>query len=418
MPILRNFRRVTRCATWTLATFLSFGAPAPLAAPATKPNVVLPRHATSLRVCSHALPLCLMAPSTDQWFLSELEQAWMHARVYGFSAPDVALRTGTFDVELHTLSGDPTSRDQEHLALSAIDRSVVKVQALPPHATGCEAATLAHQLILTGSMARTNPSMLGVIGQGLTRAIAATLSGCTLAQDHDGERPWAHPESSIFRNASNAAYFFQWLDTYYSKEPLAVLHDILALSPTQSPPYASTFTHEPDVFDVMKESFGNLKFKGSKFEDILIDFAVERALDPEAQGKGTEGHWVDWEVAWPSTPRRLLATRAVDPLGASLVKIRTAGRRPQAALRVEATWEFEAHFRWCAVMLDAQGKHLRRIVLTAPERAVDVQMSLRTLEDVAEVWLVAINLGDPKRPLDPDELATEPHKWTLTVGEE
>jgi hypothetical protein len=358
------------------------------------------------RVCSHDLPVCVEGRRADtiRQFLPAAEDAWTNLRIYGFSEPDRGLEPLRMVLDEQAL--EPKLTTQERVPFSKIDRAAATEVLVPaPNAStlgdACLRTTLAHQALLLASFSRTNPAMHAGIANGMSRTIAATLSGCALP-DH----VVTHPEESFLKREESSAAFFRWLDTHYGKEPLAVLHDLLALSATQTDANAFVWTAEPDVFDVMKESFVGLKYKGSKFEEVLVDYAVDRALHAS--------HWVDWEIDWPKTPRRLLAARAVEPLGASLVKVKARGR----ALRIEASWEFESRFRWVAVKVDAQGVELGRAPIATPERATEVQHSLLNVEQCAEVWLVALNLGDPKRPMDPDELATEPHKWLLTLAEE
>jgi hypothetical protein len=188
------------------------------------------------------------------------------------------------------------------------------------------------------------------------------------------------------------------------------------------------WVNEPDTFDVLRSTFKGALATGGTVDDLWLDFGVARAF----LGNADDGLHLpelrtldsaaripfDWELAWPTTPRRLLARVPVHPTGASYVMIRHAGARAGARLRVELEWEQHAFFRWAFVKLDAAGKELGRVLIPTKERATEAQMTLVDLDGVDRVMLVGVNVGDPAYAFDPDDEVWEPHGWVLTVAEE
>jgi hypothetical protein len=201
-----------------------------------------------------------------------------------------------------------------------------------------------------------------------------------------------------------------------------------ALAPTMTDVPAHRWHDEPDAFDVLRVSFKNALSTGSTVNDLLLDSAVARAFlgaaddglhQPETRTLGDAARLVvDWELPWPTRPKRVAPRAPVYPTGASYLVIQRAGARADARLRVEIAWEEHALFRWALVKLDAAGRELGRVVIPTRERATEAQMTLVELEGVDRVLLVGVNVGDPSYRFDPDDEAWEPHGWLVTLAEE
>jgi hypothetical protein len=162
--------------------------------------------------------------------------------------------------------------------------------------------------------------------------------------------------------------------------------------------------------------------------DALLDVAVARAFlgdaddgvhQPETAPLGEAARVaIDWDVGWPSMPRRFAPRAPVAPTGSSYVVVRRAGAKPSARLRVEAEWEEHALFRWAAVKLDARGHERGRFLIPTRDRTTEAQATIVDLEGVDRVLLVGVNVGDPAYPFDPDDEVWEPHGWLLSIAEE
>jgi hypothetical protein len=384
--------------------------------------------ARELRACSFVHPLCIVsteltpaarkqaATATSLW-LKAFDQAWDNLRLLALEPPELDLDSGSIDIHIGEDEYDAQATIRERIALSAIDRatahlSVRSVSTSMP----CEIERVANKALLLASFVRTNPAASLVVTDGIAQYGSELLSRCTLAPSEAFGQIMNHPETSFLSTGQSASsVFFRFLDEHYGKEPMRVLADLFAFSPTKTETGALKFESKPDVFRVMKESFRDLKFKGSKAEDTLVDFAVDRAFFGAVPAPHV---WTDWDVPWPKKPHRILATRAIEPLGASYIKISREGAQPGSRLRFETSWEFESRIRWTFVKVRKDGSEIARINVGTPERATEVQMSLANLDETDHLWLIGLNMGDPARTLDDQELTTEPHKWLVTIAEE
>jgi hypothetical protein len=212
--------------------------------------------------------------------------------------------------------------------------------------------------------------------------------------------------------AQGASLFYDWVDGSFGASPGALVRATWALRPTITQPGAARWNDEPDGFDVLRTSFKNALSTGSTVDDLWLDFAVARAFDPTYQVR------VEWSVAWPDKPRSLMSGVGVAPTGAAYIAVDCRDRPKRAGLRFEATWEEHAQMLWALVLLDGEGKELRRVVVPEQNRGTEAQMSLADLEGAARVLVVGSNAGEPLIPFDPDDRVWEPHGWVVSlVGE-
>jgi hypothetical protein len=195
-----------------------------------------------------------------------------------------------------------------------------------------------------------------------------------------------------------------------------------------TPIAAARWVNEPDTFDVLRTTFkGALSTRGT-VEDLWLDFGIARAFLGSADDAQHQPEFrtladaatvpLDWDIPWPTSPRRLGPRVPVHPLGASYLLIHHQGAPPGARLRVEIDWEEHALFRWAFVKLDASGRELGRVVIPTTERATQAQMTLVDLDNVDRILLVGVNVGDPAYAFDPDDEVWEPHGWLVTVAPE
>jgi hypothetical protein len=244
----------------------------------------------------------------------------------------------------------------------------------------------------------------------------------------DPDPPARAAPTSGARFTSGASLFWSRIDWAYGRGPGSLVTATWALAPTMTDVPAYRWHDEPDAFDVLRVSFKNALSTGSTVNDLLLDSAVARAFlgsaddglhQPETRTLGDAARLVvDWELPWPTRPKRVAPRAPVYPTGASYLVIQRAGARADARLRVEIAWEEHALFRWALVKLDAAGRELGRVVIPTRERATEAQMTLVELEGVDRVLLVGVNVGDPSYRFDPDDEAWEPHGWLVTLAEE
>jgi hypothetical protein len=380
---------------------------------------------TRVLACSFAHPLCIvsadsqsLATAQSRLWLKAFDQAWDNLRLLELEPPERDLDSGRIEIRIGEGERDAEATIRERIALSAFDRASARLTVRGvPASMPCEIERVANKALLLASFVRTNPAASRAVADGIAQYGSELLSRCALPASEALAQVMTHPEASFLSMQESASsVFFRFLDEHYGREPMHVLADLLAFSPTKTEITALTLETKPDIFRVMKESFRDLKFKGSKAEDTLVDFAVDRAFF--GAGLATPRIWTDWEVPWPKKPHRILATRAIEPLGASYIKISREGAQPGSRLRFETSWEFESRIRWTFVKVRKDGSEIARINVGTPERATEVQMSLANLDETDHLWLIGLNMGDPARTLYDQELTTEPHKWLVTIAEE
>ncbi len=402
-----------------------------------------PTLAHETRVCSFRVPLCIHAAGTSRQrtilnVLGASERAW--------EALTGALRLPAPDVDVDDL------RYHLYLVEGASERGVTRVAARDvrsrvdrAHAftvldaaihEGCELDALVSRELARAVLFRVSPATTEGIARAQTTYLAALLAPCAVGPATDSARAFqtqpnravcdarAEEEGSAASDelangprarafSEGASLFWSRIDRAFARTPFAIVMASWALSPTMTPVAAMRWEGEPDAFDVLRVSFQNALSTGSTLDDLLLDTAVARASRDEVSPVT-----LDWDIAWPASPKRLAPRAPVFPTGSSYVKIRREGAAVGARLRVEITWEEHALFRWTLVKLDADGRELGRVGIKAPNRATEAQMTLADLGGVDSLLLVGTNVGDPTYRFDPDDDVWEPHGWLVTLASE
>jgi hypothetical protein len=148
------------------------------------------------------------------------------------------------------------------------------------------------------------------------------------------------------------------------------------------------------------------------YADFLLDFAIARAFDRPEPARD------DWTIAWPDHPRTLAPALPIAPTGSSYVRVDHVGAPRGSRLRIEATWEEHATFRWGVVKFDHSGMEIGRLAIPAQDKVASANITLDDLDAVDSILIVAVNVGDPAVPFDPDASAWEPHKYLLSLAQQ
>ncbi len=413
-----------------------------------------------LRACSSRVPVCVHTSSTRDASaamatLDAFERAWQTLTgALALPVPDVDPVTLAYDVflaepqvELASTvleARDVRSRVDRGRAFTTVDRRV---------RPGCVLDALAATQIARASLFRTAPATEDATARAQSTYLAQLAFPCAVALSadavqafqsrpdrtfcgsHAGDEaavaggPPTFPRSPLdYTYAAGASVFWARLDWAFGRVPGGIVSASWALHPTMTPIGAERWINEPDTFDVLRMTFKGALSTNGTVNDLWLDFGIARAFLgsaddgfhlPELRTLGDAARVpLDWDIPWPSTPRRFSARAPVHPTGASYIVIRRAGARPGARLRAEIEWEEHAVFRWAFVKLDASGRELGRVVIPTTERATHAQMTLVDLDIVDRVMLVGVNVGDPAYAFDPDDEVWEPHGWLVTVAEE
>ena len=165
---------------------------------------------------------------------------------------------------------------------------------------------------------------------------------------------------------------------------------------------------KPSGFDVLRSSLAGALGTDSNLDDVLLAFAVDRALVPPAAG-------LAWHISWPNPARRLASPRPVAPTGASYVVLDHGTLPTGATLRVNATWEDYGRMKWEVVKLDPGGRAMAVLPMTSPPLATTAALTVELLDGVDRILIVGANVGSTEHPFDPAQGWWEPHGWLLTV---
>jgi len=391
-----------------------------------------------LKACSFRHPLCVHAgpaatPETILAALSDADRTWDTAvGPLALPPPDPSPVTQTYDVYLveHAASDTVTVLDERD-PLARFDRANA-FTLIDARLTGCTRTQAVARGLLRAITYRVTPGIDPGSAEAQTGYFAHLIAPCASAESAARATFQAHPERAIadawpefdpvigVEYARGASFFYDWMDDSFGQEPGSIVRALWALSPsiTAGP---ATWQNEPDTFDVLRTSFKNALSSGGALDDLFLGFAAARAIPSSGDaGAGDLGFAVraDWQIDWPSKPRRLAPRDPTAPTGSAYVAIRHREVPSGARLRVEATWEEHARMRWMVVKLDRAGRELARIPVAASDRATEAQGSIVDLDGVDTLVVVGMNAGDFPAPFDPDDAVWEPHGWRLTLASE
>ncbi|WP_281315980.1 hypothetical protein [Polyangium sp. y55x31] len=300
----------------------------------------------------------------------------------------------------------------------------------PDPAAGCEldaavTRALAHAAVLRLD-AGAEPSAIAMVGSEL----ASTIVDCGLLDAAAVDDFQRAPERSLTTFAdpdepTGAFLFTRFLDENYGTGiPSGVLFGLLAVAGQRTDPSALHFANEPDVFDALRS---NARAREKPFEDLLLDFAVDRAF----VGSRSDGaHLVDvdrfgdfgrvrfeWSVTYDTLPRRLAPVRPIQPTGATYLWLDLQGAPEDAEITFAADWELGVFFHWALVKIDRTGAEVGRVAIAGINGATHADRSIRDLRGLAGLLVVGVNAGsiDRSHPFDPDEGPELPRAYTVTL---
>ncbi|HEY3666915.1 MAG TPA: hypothetical protein VGL19_12970 [Polyangiaceae bacterium] len=255
---------------------------------------------------------------------------------------------------------------------------------------------------------------------GVTRAFATELwwiTGRITALDVEiVDDAQAHPERALSArgSATNAAasLLFDFLERARSSQPSAwLVTSLLSAAANVTPPASFQWNDEPDVFDILRHS---LDEDAGKMATLLGQYAVSRAFlgdrddgthPPFAVWAGAFGRpSYDWVIRFSSLPRRVRASRPIEPTGLELIWIDLDEVPIGVSLGFESEWEAPVAFRWTLVSVDDQGQEMARVDVPFQERGRSSEGRVVNLTGVRAVLAIGVNMGgvDLAHPFDPD----------------
>jgi hypothetical protein len=199
----------------------------------------------------------------------------------------------------------------------------------------------------------------------------------------------------------------------------------VAESGSRTPPGALSVDNEPDGFDVLRHSMDE---ETTRYADLLVDLALRRALSGDRDdgtrlptlgfaGAFARTHF-DWVIPYSSLPRRVLSGRPIAQSGTQLIWVELDEAPLGAGLGFRAEWEAPVAFQWRMVLIDGEGREVRRMDVTFQERATSADGRVLRLDGAKALIIAGVNLGgvDLAHPFDPDITPFEPSACTVYLA--
>jgi len=227
----------------------------------------------------------------------------------------------------------------------------------------------------------------------------------------------AHPERAIAARsvASSAAatLLFEFLESARSAQAAGgLVTSLLSAAASSTQGGAFEWNNEPDVFDVLRHS---LDEDTGKVATLLSEYAVSRAFLGD-RDDGTHPpflEWAgafarpryDWTIKFSSLPRRVRASRPIEPSGIELIWVDLDEVPIGVSLGFESEWEAPVSFKWRLISIDDQGREMARVDVPFQERGRSSEGRVVNLTGVRAVLAIGMNMGgvDLAHPFDPDQ---------------
>lgn len=405
--------------------------------PTGGPISVTPRPAdANRRGCSFRRPLCVHAhPSVDDATaaasLAALETTYERL-ILALDLPAPRLdrgRGGGDELDLYLLPIGPDARDRLEVGFDPLD----------PWSFDTSSA-----FCVANASTTTNHERLGTLCLG--EAIAARLSPAAtpsfrrayathlwLSTGEPGaqdlaliEEAQSAPERSLAGHPHSPgttamALFLEHLAWTHGRARTGDLSTgLLAAAATSTAPGALDWNSEPDYLDVLRHTLGRRHLVRT-----FGSFGVARGLTgsrddgthlPRLRGLGEAARVRhDWVLPLSTLPRRVAASRPVEPKGTVYLWVTLDEAVTSDRLGFQAEWEAPVTFFWSLVRLGADGRELSRVDAPYLERATSVVQQLDALASATAVLVVGTNLGgvDLDHPHDPDLYPAEPSGCTI-----
>jgi len=227
----------------------------------------------------------------------------------------------------------------------------------------------------------------------------------------------AHPERALASRSGEpnaaATLLFEFLESARSSQaPAGLVTSLLAAAASSTPGGAFEWNNEPDVFDVLRHS---LDEDTGKTATLFGEYAVSRVFLGD-RDDGTHPpflEWAgafarpryDWTIKFSSLPRRVRASRPIEPTGIELIWIDMDEVPIGVSLGFESEWEAPVSFKWRLISVDDQGREMARVDVPYQERGRSSEGRVVNLTGVRAVLAIGINMGgvDLAHPFDADQ---------------
>lgn len=390
-----------------------------------------------LRACSFRAPVCVHAAANVEeasimHVLFSAEKFYRVTAALGLPQPLPDDRRGGDDrYDLYVLpeaAGGQTIADWT-TSTPTWDRTSAFSIVPPPIAPfACDTEALIARMLARAAAWRVDAGLEDSTLSMMESYVADVATDCTMTSIAAVDDFQRFPERTLgfhlTDEASGAILFSRFLDdTYGAGVPGSVFFSLLSVAGQHRPTARGHYENEPDFFDALRN---NSQGRGKPFDDLLLEFAVNRAF---VGSRSDNGHLNDvdkygdlgrvrfeWSVPYSTLPRRLAPMRPIEALGATYIWVDMQGAPEEPNLAFVADWEAGVLFHWLIVKVDARGIELGRISIAGIRGATHAERSLLELRGAAGLLIVGVNTGSIDRglPFDPDEQEL-PRSYTVTV---
>jgi hypothetical protein len=257
--------------------------------------------------------------------------------------------------------------------------------------------------------------------------ITGTKTALDVQAIDDAQR---HPEAALAvddparpGSAGRFALLLEMLETTRSSASPGVLSaSLFSAAGSRTAPGAARFDNEPDVFDVLRHSMDE---ELPRVADLWVDFALRRALTGDREdgtrlpslafaGSFARSHF-DWVIPFSSLPRRVLSGTPIAQSGTQLIWLELDDAPLGAVVGVRAEWEAPVAFKWRILLIDREGREVRRVDVTFQERGSSADARVLRLDGAKAIIIAGVNMGgvDLAHPFDPDVSPFEPSACTV-----
>lgn len=393
------------------------------------------RPSTTAGLCSFTRPVCVHATASDAEAqlpeaLAALERAYEREVLgLGLPAPLGDRGAGGSDALDWYLSSTPRDLDAAQGALlpGRMDATSVACEGGAPSGVLLErqAALCVGEAVASRLDAGEGPDARRAFALELWW-ITGTKTSLDVQIVDDAQR---QPEGALSFDAQHGsalgrfALLLEMLETTRSVASPGVLSaSMLSAAAARTPPGAPAYDDEPDVFDVLRHSVDE---ELPRYADLMVDFALRRALAGDRDdgtrlpGLSFAGAFArprfDWVIPFSTLPRRVLSGVPIAPSGAELIWIELDDAPLGARLGFRAEWEAPVAFQWRMLLVDREGRDVRRIDVPFQERAQSADARVVRLDGAKAIIIAGVNIGgiDLTYPFDPDMQPFEPAACTV-----
>jgi hypothetical protein len=397
---------------------------------------VLPRPRAVASLCSFARPVCVHALSDAQVAalpdaLRAFEQAYERVVLaLGIPAPLPDAAVGGSDaLDWYVTDASETmTASLEALAPGRMDAAPVFCRGGAPGGalTARQATLCVGEAVAAGLDAGEGADARSALALELWWITGSKTSLDVQAVD-EAQR---HPEAALAfddpRRAGADARFALLLETLETTRsaasPGVLSASMFSAAGSRTPPNVARFDNEPDVFDVLRHSVDD---ELPRYADLLVDFALRRALTGDRDdgtrlpSLGFAGSFAraqfDWVIPFSSLPRRVLTGKPVAQSGAELIWVELDDAPIGAAVGFRAEWEAPVTFKWRILLIDREGREVRRLDVAFQERGSSADARVLRIDGAKAIVIAGVNLGGVElaHPFDPDVSPFEPSGCTV-----